>query len=143
MTSMRPPSMLLRPVLATLLVLPLAACGSGEVRPAGERPLVVEPDNLAVASGVADPTTPRILSVVVEDGLTTGDTGVVEVKRNAPVRLVVISDQTDTLLVSGYDLRALATAEVPVQLEFIASRAGQFPVVLEKSGQELLRLRVA
>lgn len=131
-----------RPVLALLLAAPLAACGGEDPVPAGDRPLVARPDNPAVASAVADPTAPRIISVVVTDGGLTGDTGVVSVKPNVPVRIVVISDETDTVLVQGYDLRALATADVPVQLDFLADRAGDFPVVLEDSGIELTRLRV-
>lgn len=139
MPSLRAP---LRLVLALLLTATVAACGGEEPAPSGDRPLVAQPDNPAVASAVADPTAPRIISVVVTDGELTGDTGVVQVAPNVPVRLVVISDETDTVLVQGYDLRALATAEVPVQLEFIADQAGDFPVVLENSGTELTRLRV-
>ena len=132
-----------RPVLALLLALPLAACGEDEaLRPSGERPLLVEPDNPSVASGVADPTAPRIISVVVQDGQLTGDTGVVELEQNVPVRLVVISDRADTVVVQGLDLTALAVAEVPVQLDFVASRTGEFPVVLDEAGTELTRLRV-
>ena len=132
-----------RLALALLLGLPLAACGDDKPPvPAGERPVLVEPRNPSVASGVADPTAPRIVSVVVTNGRTTGDTGVVELRRNVPVRVVVISDTSDTVLVEGYGLRALAVAEVPVQLDFIADEPGDFPVLLENSGRELTRLRV-
>ena len=120
----------------------LTGCGSDPVTPSGPRPVVVEPENPSVASSVADPTTPRIVSVVVTDGSTTGDTGTVDVRQNAPVRLVVISDTADTVVVEGYDLTALATAEVPVQLEFLAARQGTFRVVLRDSGLELTTLRV-
>lgn len=133
-----------RPVLALLLALPLAGCGGGEApQPSGERPILVEPDNPSVASGVADPTAPRIVSIVVSGDDLTGDTGVVEIRQNAPVRLVVISDRTDTVVVQGLDISALATAEVPVQLDFIAARDGEFPVVLQDAGTQLTRLRVA
>lgn len=132
-----------RSLLALLLALPLTACGDDVgPQPSGARPLVAEPDNPSVASGVADPTAPRIVSIVVTGDELTGDTGVVELGRNVPVRLVVISDRSDTIVVQGLDLTALATAEVPVQLDFLASRAGEFPVVLEDSGRELTRLRV-
>ena len=141
MPSLAAPSRL---ALALLLGLPLAACGDdGPPVPSGDRPILVEPRNPSVASGIADPTAPRIVSIVVTNGRTTGDTGVVELRRNVPVRVVVISDQSDTLLVEGYGLRALAVAEVPVQLEFIADEAGEFPVLLENSGLELTRLRVS
>jgi hypothetical protein len=132
-----------RPLLALLLAAPLAACGGGEdPQPSGERPLLVEPSAPSVASGVADPTAPRIVSIVVSGDDLTGDTGVVPLTLNVPVRLVVISDRADTVVVQGLDITALATAEVPVQLDFIASRAGEFPVVLDDSGVELTRLRV-
>ena len=132
-----------RLALALLLGLSTAACGDDQPpAPSGDRPVLVQPQNPSVASAVADPTAPRIVSIVVTDGRTTGDTGVVELRRNVPVRLVVISDTSDTVLVEGYDLRALAVAEVPVQLDFIADEAGEFPVVLEGSGRELTRLRV-
>lgn len=134
-----------RPLLAALLLaVPLAACGGGpEPVASGDAPVRAEPDGPAVASSVDDDTIPQIISIVVTEGGLTGDTGVVEVKRNAPVRLSVISDDADTLLVGGYDLRATATADVPVQLEFLAAQPGEFPVVLEESGLELATLRVS
>ncbi|MCW2681184.1 MAG: hypothetical protein JWM62_2585 [Frankiales bacterium] len=132
-----------RALLALLLVLPLTACGDDvDPKPSADRPVVAEPDNPSVASGVADPTAPRIVSIVVTGDDLTGDTGVVELARNVPVRLVVISDRSDTVVVQGLDITALATAEVPVQLDFLVSRAGEFPVVLDGSGVELTRLRV-
>lgn len=131
-----------RPLLALLLALPLAACGGDEPTPSGERPVLADADNPAVADGIDDSETPRIVSIVITDGKATGDTGVVTIARNAPVRLVVISDTTDTLLVQGYELQALATAEVPVQLDFIAQEAGDFPVVLRDSDRALTTLRV-
>jgi hypothetical protein len=137
-----PPRPALALFLAPLLTASLASCGGADPVPSGDRPVVVRPDNPSVASSVADPLAPRIISIVVEDGSTTGDTGVVELKRNVPVRLVVISDQTDTVLVEDYRLRALATAEVPVQLDFLASQPGEFRVLLEDSGLLLTRLRV-
>jgi hypothetical protein len=132
-----------RAVLAVLLALPLAGCGGEEPVASGARPVLAQPDNPSVASSVADPTSPRIVSIVVTEGRRTGDTGVVELEQNVPVRLSVISDRTDTLVVQGLDLNALATAEVPVQLDFIADRTGEFPVVLQDSGLELTRLRVS
>jgi hypothetical protein len=144
MRTMSPLVTALRPLLTLLLAVSggLPGCSSEEPVPSGERPVLVEPNNPSVASAVADPTAPRIISIVVSGGSLTGDTGVVEIRQNAPVRLVVISDRADTVVVQGYDVTALAVAEVPVQLDFIASRAGDFRVVLEDSGLELTRLRV-
>lgn len=132
-------------LLLTLLLsaLPQVGCGGEEPTAAGERPVVVEPENPSVASSVADPSAPRIISVVATGDTLTGDTGTVELRRNVPVRLTVITDDADTVLVRGYDLRAVAVADVPVQLDFLADRAGEFEVVLEESGQVLTRLRVA
>lgn len=136
------PSPASRLALSLLAAASLVACGGEDPVPAGDRPVLAEPNNPAVASAVDDEGVPRIISVVATDGRLTGDTGVVQVKLNAPVRLTVITDQTDTVLVKGYDLRSIATAEVPTQLDFIASQAGDFAVVLEESGRELTRLRV-
>ncbi len=131
-----------RLLLGLLLVMPLAACSSEDAVPSGDRPIVAPADNPNVAPAVDDPSVPRLISIVVTDGRLTGDTGVVQVKRNVVVRLTVISDEADTVVVQGYDQRALATAEVPVQLEFLADEPGDFRIVLEDSGLELTRLRV-
>lgn len=131
-----------RLLLGLLLVLPLAACSGEDAVPSGDRPIVATADNPDVAPSVDDPSVPRLISIVVTDGRLTGDTGVVQVKRNVVVRLTVISDKADTVLVQGYGQRALATAEVPVQLEFLADEPGDFRIVLEDSGLELTRLRV-
>jgi hypothetical protein len=132
-----------RLVLALLLAVPLTACGGEDPVPSGERPITVPADNPDVASAVADPSTPRIVSIVVTDDRLTGDTGIVEIRRNAPVRLVVISDEADTVVVEGYDLTALATAEAPLQLDFIADQPGTFRVVLRQSGTQLTTLKIS
>ena len=132
-----------RLALALLLAVPLAGCGGEDPVPAGDRPITVPANNPDVASAVADPTAPRLVSVVQSGDVLTGDTGVVEIRRNAPVRLVVISDETDTAVVEGYDLSALVTAEAPMQLDFIADMPGTFRVVLRESGTQLTTLKVA
>lgn len=143
MSRMPPPRTPARLALALLLALPLTACGSEDAVPLGDLPVTVPADNPDVASAVADPAAPRLVSIVVTDGRLTGDTGVVEIRRNTRVRLVVISDRTDTAVVEGYDLTALATAEVPVQLDFIADEPGTFRVVLRRSGTQLTTLEVS
>ena len=132
-----------RLALALLLAVPLAGCSGEDPVPSGDLPVTVPANNPDVASAVADPSTPRIVSIVMSGGVLTGDTGVVEIRRNAPVRLVVISDDTDTVVVEGYDLTALVVAEVPTQVEFIADKPGTYRVVLRESGTQLTTLKVA
>lgn len=139
-----PSSRALVRLLMTVLLTALPAVGCGEEPVAsGDRPVVAVPDKPSVAESVEDPTAPRIVSIVITEGSTTGDTGVVSLQRNVPVRLTVISDVADTLLVEGYDLRAVATAGVPVQLDFLAATAGEFRVRLENSGLVLTTLQVS
>lgn len=140
MRAMPPAAPRLRLPLALLLAAATAGCGGADPAPSGDRPIVVPADNPDVASAVADPTTPRIVSIVVTDGRLTGDTGTVEVKRNVTVRLVIISDRAGTAVVQGYDLETLVPAETPTQLDFIASRAGEFPVVLNLRTLTTLRV---
>lgn len=141
MPSSRALARLLIPVLLTAL--PQVGCGGEEPVASGDRPVVVAPDNPSVAGSVEEPLAPRIVSVVITEGATTGDTGVVSLQRNVPVRLTVISDVADTVLVEGYDLRAVATAGVPVQLDFLAATAGEFRVRLTDSGLTLTTLQVS
>ena len=144
MRRMPSPRARVRLLLTVLLTaLPQLGCGGEEPVPSGDRPVVVAPDNPSVAGSVQDPTAPRIVSIVITAGTTTGDTGVVSLQRNVPVRLTVISDVADTVFVEGYDLRVLATAGVPVQLDFLAATAGEFQVRLEDSGLALTTLQVS
>lgn len=134
---------LARLLLTVLLTaLPQVGCGGEEPTASGERPVVVEPENPSVASSVADPSAPRIVSIVATGDTLSGDTGTVDLRRNVPVRLTVITDAADTVLVRGYDLRAVAVADAPVQLDFLADRPGEFEVVLEESGTVLTTLQV-
>lgn len=138
------PTALARLLLTVLLTaLPQVGCGDEEPTASGDRPVVATPDNPSVADSVDDPTAPRIVSVVATGDELTGDTGTVVLQRDVPVRVTVISDRTQTVLVEGYDLRALATAGVPVQLDFLVDRAGEFRVVLEESGRVLTTLSVS
>lgn len=129
-------------VLALLLVLPVAACGGGEdPKPAGPRPVLVQPSQPGVASGVGQSSERRI-SLIVNKGKVSGVSETVEVPLNTPVRLTVTADVADVLVVEGYEARAQLTVDEPVQLAFITSKAGEFTVSLEGSDQVLTRLRV-
>ena len=144
-----PPSALGRPprraavllVLCTGLV--LTGCGADvDPEPSGRAPVVVRPSLPSVASGVAQAGVPRLINVGIEDGVLTGASGVVSVAQNTPVRLTVLTDTAERLLVRGYELRAQLTVDEPVQLAFIADRTGSYPVVLEESGTVLTTLEV-
>ncbi len=128
-------------LLALLLVLPTTACSSEDPEPAGPRPVLVQPSQPGVASDVGQSTQRRI-SLIVTKGRTSGVSEVVEVRLNTRIRLTVTADVADVLVVEGYGARAQLTVDEPASLTFIADRAGDFAVSLERSGQVLTRLRV-
>lgn len=130
---------------AVLALLPLAvpACGSTpDPTPAGPRPELVQPSMPSVASGIRTTDVPRLVNVLLDDGRPRGVSRVVEVERHAPVRLTVVSDVSDVVLVEGYQARVRLAIDEPVQLSFIVSRAGDFDVRLERAGTVLTTLRV-
>ena len=131
-----------RTAAALLLLLPLVACSSEDPEPAGPRPVVAQPSLPSVAEGVGQQGQPRLVNLIVTDGQVSGVGDVVEVMQNVPVRFTVTADVADVLVVQGYDARAQLTVLEPVQLSLLADRIGDFPVVLEDSGQVLTTLRV-
>ena len=133
-----------RVLISLLLVLPLAACGEeADPLPSGAAPPLASPELSSVAEGVSQEGVPQLVNLVVTGGEVTGVGATVPIPLNTPVRLTVISDTADVLLVRGYDLRSQLTVGEPVQLEFIASKRGDAPVVLERSGTVLTTLRVS
>jgi len=80
---------------------------------------------------------------VVRDGTVTGVSDTVEVVVNTRVRLTVLADTADVLLIRGYDVRAQLTVNEPAQVNIIATLAGDAQVVLEQSGTVLTTLRVS
>lgn len=131
-------------LLALLVVLPLAACGDQEdPQPSGAFPSIAAPSLPSVADGVSQVGEPKVISLVVTGGKVTGADSIVSVPRNTPVRLSVLADVADVLLVKGPDARAQLTVGQPVQLEFLAATPGSIPVVLERTGKVLTTLRVS
>lgn len=128
--------------LLSVLVL-LSACGSPDPQPSGLRPPRASPSLPSVADGVSQSGLPRLVNLVVTDGRVTGVETLVEIGINTPVRLTVLSDVADVLLVRDYDLRAQLPVDQPTQLEFLAGRTGDVEVVLEQSGLVLTTLRVS
>lgn len=131
------------PALVLLLAVALTGCGAGEdPEPEGRAPVVVRPSLPQVASGVTQDGVPLLVNVGYAEGRVTGAAGPVSLRRNTPVRVTVISDVTDEVLVRGYEVRAQLTVGQPVQVAFIADRVGTFEVVLEDTGTVLTRLVV-
>lgn len=138
------PRPLLPPFLAVLLAAgALAGCSSTDPDPAGARPVLTVPSQPAVASGVSQVGVPQLLNFDVTNGQVTGAGSVVALRLGTQVRLTVLADTTDVLLVSGYELRAQLTVANPVQLTFTVDRAGSFEVVLERTGTVVTRLEVS
>ena len=132
-----------RTALPLVLGASLSACGASvDPEPSGRAPVVVAPSLPSVASGVTQVGVPKLVNVGLSKGVVTGARGTVRMARNTPVRLTVLTDTSQTLLVEGYALRAQLTVDEPVQLAFIADRKGTFRVVLEPSGTLLTQLRV-
>lgn len=132
-----------RAAVALLLTLSAAACGGGpEPQPSGRAPVTVRPSLPAVASGVSQDGVPLLVNVTLQDGAITGVATTVSLGQNTPVRLTVLADVADRLLVEGYGLRARVTVDDPVQLTFLADRKGSFPVRLEDAGTLLTTLDV-
>lgn len=129
-------------MLLPLLLVLLLACSSEDPTPNGPLPSLAVPSLPAVASSVAQGGVPRLIAVSIMDGQVTGDTGDLDVKLNSFVRITVLADVTDVLLVENYNNRQQVTVNSPAQLEFLLDRAGRFDVVLEKSGLKIATLVV-
>lgn len=127
-----------------LVALPLLACGGGaDPQPSGEFPPLASPSLPSVADGVSQRGVPQLINAVVAGGTVTSVGSTVDVGLNTRVRLTVLADTADVLLVRGYDLRAQLTVNQPVLLEFLAARPGDADVVLESSTAVLTTLRVS
>lgn len=125
------------------LVLLLPACsdeqpGSFEAT----RPPLATPNRADVADDVRSVGVPQLVNVTLADGQATGDTGTVPVVLNSPVRVTVVADVVDTVVVEGYSITSITQIGSPVQIEFPADRPGTFPVRLEGSGRVLTTLQV-
>ena len=132
-----------RAALSLLLALPLMACGGQDPEPSGAFPPLASPNLPSVADGVSQLGVPDLITALVTAGQVTGVGGMVDVALNTPVRLTVLADVADVVLVRSYDLRAQLTIDQPVQVEFIADHVGDAQVVLEKTGVVLTTLRVS
>lgn len=130
-------------VAGGVLVLGLTACGDDEDVAASEqtpRPTVT-PSRLEVAEDI-DQEAPQIVNVTVTGDGVSGDSGVVEVRLNSPVQLIVLADTQDMVVVEGYGFDFRTEPGRPVIFDFVADRAGTFEVRLRESGLLLTTLSV-
>ena len=133
-----------RSVPCLVLALSLGACGdSADPEPSGPLPPRAAPSLPSVADGVSQEGVPQLVNLLVQDGRVQGVGATVEVRLNARVRLTVIADTADVLLVRDYDVRAQLAVDQPTQVEFLVSRQGDVEVVLQQTGQVLTTLVVS
>lgn len=128
---------------AALLVVLLSGCaeeGPGSFE-ATRAPLAT-PNRADVADEIPVRGVPQVIGLTLAGGAVSGDTGDVAVVLNSPVRVTVLADVVDTVVIDGYDLTFLTTIGSAAQLEFVADRPGAFPVRLEDSGLVLATLQV-
>jgi hypothetical protein len=135
------------PVARAALVLTLLTAASSLAGCADEppvvttpRPEVVSPNAPSVSTALPerpDRGVPQLVNLAFEDGVATGATGEVPVKLNSLVRVSVIADVTDVVVVEGYGQTVQTAVDRAVQLEILADRAGSFPVRL-RDGRTLL-----
>ena len=132
-----------RPALVLVVAAALAGCGGGEDPEPGSRaPVLVRPSLPQVASGVTQDGVPLLVNVGYSEGSVTGASRSVSLRQNTPVRVTVISDKTDKVLVRGYEVREQLAVGQPVQVAFIADRVGTFEIVPEDTGTVLTRVVV-
>ena len=131
-------------VAATFVTGVLAGCGDdADPEPSGAFPPMASPSLPSVADGVSQEGVPKLINLVVTGKTVSGVERTVPVPRNTPVRLTVVSDTSDVLLVRGYDVRTQLVVGEPAQVSLLASRSGDAAVVLERTGTVLTTLRVS
>lgn len=128
--------------VAAALVL-VAACGSSSAGPPATTPAQVTPIRPSVGSEIPRSQAPQIISLVVQNGDVNGDIGTVAVRLNSAVRLTVVADVADVVRVQGYGVDQRTSPTRPIQIDFVASKAGTFPVRLVQHNLLLTRLHVS
>ncbi|MBK5305609.1 MAG: hypothetical protein JJD92_02865 [Frankiaceae bacterium] len=115
---------------------PSPAASPSSSPPPSAVPSVVPPSSPAAVA--ADQT----LRVTYAAGKVSGDIGLVNVKQNSTVALVVTSDVADEVHVHGYDKKATVARGGTVTILFRATLQGRWEVELEDLGRRLVQLQV-
>jgi hypothetical protein len=137
----------MRTMLARVVVLPfvlgaVAACGDEPPAVSQPRPVLSTPNNPSVADALPERYVPQLVNVTFVDGVLTGDVGSVPVVLGSVVRLTLVTDVVDTVVIEGFDQTILTAVNQPTQIELLADEAGAFDVRLQDSGQVLTTLDV-
>lgn len=98
--------------------------------------------SVAQSPSPAAPAADQTIRLTYAGGKVSGDTGVVNVKHNSTLALVVTCDVADQVHVHGYDKQADVGKGGPVTLLFKATLQGRWEVELEKLGRRLVQLQV-
>lgn len=126
-------------VLAALAL--LTGCAGTDVTPLG----VASPAGSPASSELSAAPSARsvqTVTLVVQGGRVTGDTGRVQVSLGSTVDLQVNADVAQQVHVHGYDLTVDTIPNETVDKQFVATLAGFFEVELEPSKTPLTRLQV-
>lgn len=124
----------------------VAGCGGSSEQAASSTvpsPVLASDQPTRVASAVPSDTAQQTIALTVAGGAVTGRTGPVTVGLGTRLRITVTADVADEIHVHVYDLRQPISADSPASIEFVADKAGQIDVELEKAGLALTRLVVA
>ena len=135
------------PLLLTVAVLALAACGgdNGSTTTSASPP----PPTTTTPPPVPQPPPPppppirlTTVAVVVRDGKAVGGIKRATVDQGDRVTLVVSSDVPDEVHLHGYDMSVDVTPGKPARLAFAASIPGRFEVELEDRGLQIADIEV-
>ena len=131
---------------ASLLLLgALVACTEQPPVVTTPRPVFSSPNAPSVSSALPDRPdrpVPQIVNVSLLDGGVTGDVGEVPVRLGSLVRLTVLSDVSDVVVLEGYGQTVQTAVDQAVQLDVLADKPGRFAVRLRDSGKQLTTLVV-
>ena len=146
-----------RALLASVLLLPLTACGGdtstvstapASTAPAPAATTAPSPASSGVRLGTGTPPDPaaatadNTFAISFADGKATGDTGRLKVSVGDSVSITVRSLRTDEVHLHGYDLSAPVRVDLPAVITFDAKIPGVFELELEDAGFKLATLQV-
>ncbi|MDT7569989.1 MAG: hypothetical protein QOE05_163 [Actinomycetota bacterium] len=138
-------------VTLTVTAIALSGCAGKSApdasTPPSPSPVVTSPAPSLVESPTAapSPTAPTVdqtIRITYAGGRVTGSGGVVSVKKNSTVALVVTSDTADEIHLHGYDKSVDVEKGGTVTLTFKATLTGKWEVELEKLKRRLVFLQV-